>query len=799
MSQLLQFANETKQPQKRNVTTKETLHIMKDFNEQFNKYESIKHLAILLGKSQTGKSTMIAALLGIPLKETREGKIVKVSELSIGPKIGNGRVAQTQLPTAYKLDDRVCLLDTRGFHGCNIDIETDILSTLILEVNLRKCSNVSVLYLTEFGNYFDFSKLEADMLLVNDICEDMNLPVLFVANKCKEPLKYELKANKEPEETQITEIEKSLHGQFMEMYKEQMYEIQNKYFKELNLSDPSAQSDEKTLKVIHEKIETATGLEQANLEKCLKQLKILTILRKALEEGRFIFNDPVNSFSVDRLRGILRDERYFVHSNRLSLGRCTPESSMFLNSVSEMAIKLSWLVEAMIGRMHFPKNLASTKEACESFIRMLEQDSSKLSGNEMKLYDDLRKLDVESPELVETRIENEENSIKEIEKLIKDNNDLISSLDTDESVLYEKYHFEKKDGFFSSEIVVEKPVKVPGSMFKFIPENELTHADEDKLKPKIENGWFRGAFKAEKGIKKIIEPSVSLITQLLTFNPIISAIGSIGTKVVGHALNYFMPDRACACEGTIEFYAQSGDIPSNKQKIEQYRIKIFEMVKQAEKVRKNIDFLNDTKKKINNTKTMLEEAEMMKAVWQKRVEKVEEILRFCDECDKKYKESRKLIDQLYFFAKHYLPQTFVNRFKAGKSIPSTLKSFLPSSSAVPSISSSFDVCQEKESSFSAESSFLPCVCECKANEDEEEEQDLPLEQQVDEDKKILARFMVALEKLEETHKQQNTISLEFAGKFDPKEVEKSIDEIGKIYHQTAGCIGYFEQFKKCIF
>ncbi|KAH7823525.1 uncharacterized protein MONOS_11756 [Monocercomonoides exilis] len=971
MSQLLQFANETKQLQKRNFTTKDTFKMMRDFIKECKKCVFCKHLAIFLGKSGTGKSTMIDALLGIPLNETWDKKIVKVNESSEGPDIGDGKLAKTPFPEAYKLDDGYWLLDTRGFHGSDIDTETDIISTLILEVYLRVSTKVSVLYLSEFGNYYNFTNLKVDMLLVNDICEDMNLPVLFVANKCFR-LNVKQVSNKDPEEkkieqkNQIKQIEEYLFKQFDDMREDQMKKIKNKYFKQINLSDSDAQCDEKTFRTLIEKANASTGLETINLEKCLNHFKILYMLKKALDENRFIYYDAVNSYSVDRIKGIVRDEQYYVHSNRLSLGRCTPESSMFLNSVSEMAIKLSWLVEAMIGRMFFPKNMKSIKEGCENYVkeweqkydklsskernlhaelddyeqeiiklseverklnaelRELELNSRKLNEDEMKLNaeledkeqdfiqlsgdekklkdelehkkqdnikligdedrnnDELRNLDIENPELLDSRIKNEENSMREIERPLKSYYNQIESLDTDEPVLYDKYHFEKKSGFFSNEIVIEKPVKVPGSMFKFIPGNDYTHANENKLKPRIESGWFRGAFKAEKKTKEFLDKGISLLLQLLSFNQMLSVIGSVGAEVIDPIFKFFMPNKICACEGTIEFYAPSRDIPTNQQKIERCRIQISEILKQTQKAEKNIEILRQTKARLENTKARInetkaqleitkkkidetkakleitnhqfehakkllenaktklekvnaqlettkamingtkamienmktkieiteakiemtklkhEETKMMKEVWQKRVGKIEEFIQFCDECDKLYKENREMIEQLYLFAKLYLPKAFVNKCRTEKLMASTSSSFLPSSSVVPSMSSSFEGTQQKSSSL-AESSFLPCVCECKAIEEEEEkkeEQDIPLEQQVDENKKIFARFIVALEKLEETHKQQNDISLKIEEKYDAKLVERAVEECGRISNQTVGCMGYLEQFKK---
>ncbi|KAH7823539.1 uncharacterized protein MONOS_11631 [Monocercomonoides exilis] len=584
----------------------------------------------------------------------------------------------------------------------------------------------------------------------------------------------------------------------MEMYKGQMDEIKNKYFKQINLSDSDAQSDEKTIRILIEKANASTGLEKSNLVKCLNQLKILVVLKKALEEGRFIFNDPVNSYSVDRLKKILHDEQYYVHSNRLSLGRCTPKSFMFLNWTSEMAIKLSWLVEAMIGRMHFPKNLASTKEACESFIRMLEQDSCKLSSDETKLFDELRKLDVESPELVDSRIKNEERTIKNNREMINFSEKLIASLDTDDLVLYDKYHFDKKNDFFSNEIEIEKPINIPNSTFKFTPANEYTHADEDKLKPRIESGLFRGAFKAESKIHKMASSGLSYATTLIPSEKIKIVAGAVVFGLTSPLLKLLVPNKTCVCEGTIEFSAPSRDLPTNAQKIGKLKARVADMGEQIEKASNSIAFLQETKEKIKMAKSKLEEAEMMKDVWKKRVEKLEEILRFCEECDKIYEENRKKVDQLYLFTRQYLPQTFVNQLKAEKLMASTSSSLSPSSSAVPSTSSSFEGKQQKSSSSSAESSFLPSVCECKAIEEEEEEEDFSLVHQADEDKKILARFIVAMEKLEETHKKQKSVSLKFEGRYDPTEVGEAVDEIGNISDQTVGCIGYFEQFKKCI-
>ncbi|KAH7824812.1 uncharacterized protein MONOS_12545 [Monocercomonoides exilis] len=342
--------------------------------------ENNEYLVIILGKSRTGKSTMINALLETKLKEDCEGRIVKAEKSSVGPTISNG-LAYTKVTEAYRLTDLITLLEADNFFKYEIDKRIKICKALILDAYQRKTKKVMFVYLSEFDDYYNLWRFSEDMTLINQICEDMDLPVLFLANKCREHFAYRVKFSNENEKTQIDQIEENLHCKFLEMREYYMKEIEAKFFKDAKIHDET-----EMIKIL-EKAKNATGADKEGVEKGLNQLKLLVLLKKALDEKRFIYYDPVNRYSVERLRSMMNNISYYVDPDRVSFGCCSVESKCFLSFASEIANKLYWLVQAMKGRKQIPNILKETMHLCEYFALSAKELVAEMNTTEKENID----------------------------------------------------------------------------------------------------------------------------------------------------------------------------------------------------------------------------------------------------------------------------------------------------------------------------------------------------------------------------------------------------------------------------
>ncbi|KAH7819282.1 putative 50S ribosome-binding GTPase [Monocercomonoides exilis] len=659
MIHLLRHTDDSNQKHKGFSSLNGHLDILNGFNSSFEECSRNERLVIVVGKSCTGKSTLINALLGVKLEENEDGKMMKINELVKGPKIGNGIRSETQFAECFQLNGST-LLDPRGFVGSNIDIEGDILSALIMEANKRKAKKVMVIYLSEFDNYCNLSKMKDDAKFINKICDDIDLPIIFIANKCT--LRWAVRKDESGQlgDVMIEKIQNRLHKDFKKLYEDQLKDIRQKIFKNSDILTVM-----EMIGALEKNVIDAEVLKKANMEECLIQLKALYVLKSALDGGRLLYYDPLDFYSVERIKSMVHDENYFVQPNRVTLGGSTSESRDFLTTVSEIALVLGQLVTAMEGRRRVPAFLREVSNACGDFSFNCNQLLSAPNERMKKLENTLSKITIDT-ELSSNEIrKGEEANIDPYQKLKEEYELEIALLDSDEPVKYDSIEFYEHENYLMNERRIRREIEVPHTTYKFIPRNEYTFSDEGAQREGIEDGVFRAVYRA---------PDKFTVGQQLFFT--LTTLGVL----------YAFDNPRSECCGEVEFYAPSRDIPKNQEKMRRLRAKVQQLDEQMKKVQENVELLKELREELEECMEIIEKKKKEEERWNSDQLVLVECLEFCDECDKLWEDYQYILLLMYQFAANYVPEKFIA--KAKKEIASERSCFYHSSSSFASSSSS---------------------------------------------------------------------------------------------------------------
>ncbi|KAH7817592.1 uncharacterized protein MONOS_10335 [Monocercomonoides exilis] len=809
MSQLAEPINENLIEQRNYFSENDILYVLKEFNEKCKECGNSECLVIILGNDISTKNIFTSALLGKNTNEDTNEKCDKIKETSCGSNIGSGSRTESQIPEAFKLTNSLTLFNTKGFSGANADVMRDILSTLILETYRRKTKKELILYLSLYVNFCNLTRSYEDMQFANQLSEDMDLPILFIANKCEESLIYKPEFKSEKDENKIVKIEEALHKQFTKMSNTQMNELALKFFIQKKNSKFTSFSEEETIKTLQEKTRAETESEKEDIAKGMNEINGLIVMKKALDDNRMFYYDPNISFSVNRIKLMLNDTKYYVSPRRIPFGRFTPESYDFLNSVSEMAKKLYCLVGAMKGRQQFTTDLKEVLMACDHFI-FASRDLHKKKLEDMRAMNFImNKMNACSNNAQNLSIEEEEERIEKNQMKKEFYEKEIDELNTNEPVKYDTINFLKNDDVHSNKVIIEMPIKIPNTTFKFVPANEFTSWDDEEQEPGIVGNVFRGAFKAPSSPKEEDDKDDT------TFSVFVQRVYQTNSSV---------------CAGHVDLYAPKRDIPSNKKKILEWMANVKELDEQIAKSKANISFMQESKEKekdmMDNIKFMKEEEE----TWMIKRSILTESMAFCEECDKQWKLNQEMIDQLYLFAKCYLSTELISQFKEEeddddekekkseeknegddnkveekekveknegddnlvkkeekeKNEGDSIESSTASSSTSASASSS-----------STASDSVPSAFREPENERAKEENlfELHSKARLEENKKNLAKFAAAKEDMEKVCKDTNEIALMSYGEYDQKLVSEAVKEINSMWNRISKSYEYLKRFK----
>ncbi|KAH7816581.1 uncharacterized protein MONOS_5876 [Monocercomonoides exilis] len=548
---------------------------MDEFNERWNICEKFENLVFFFGKCQVGKSPLINRLRGMEMEEDEKGKLVAKTRLEKTAKMGDEIKAETVLPEAYDLNDKITLLDTRGFLGEEIDIAEDVLSSLILQFHHKYATKVMIIYITEFENYSSLTKAYADMEILNKKCNKKDIPILFLTNKCKE---YQImqkknfknmKENYQSEDTHedakmITkEAQDLLIKKIRKLEKDTIGKIVKKFSeisKDMTL--------EQIIETLLRKEKGATGKEAEEVRIGLKEMQIIYLWDKAITEGRLLYYDPTLACSVERIIEKIEDLNNYRDPCDVNLEFNSKYYNSFIDSITTMANKYYWLVLAMRGRQRITNILKDVANTCE----ILASETSKLCKD---IYVDVleidvsfRKMNFQPIDLLKINVKTEKVAIKRCDDEMRKYQEMISELDKDEPIIYETIIFYEHSCFLTNECRIYKKINVPKAMAKFIPGNEYTFNDEtDKLC--IKDGKLQGTFRAPRTGHRVAND----ILRYATFD--IASMFYNETSV---------------CKGTIELSAPMRDIPSNVQKIKECRIKMNLCEKQKNEYINNLFF-----------------------------------------------------------------------------------------------------------------------------------------------------------------------------------------------------------------
>jgi len=125
-----------------------------------------KHVIIIVGTTQVGKSTLINALRFGKLKKKAKGRGMFEYSLPDGvevPKddqedpdwceIGNGTGACTKYPCAHRFGDNI-VVDTRGFFDDRLEGHNDAVSSILMEMIVREAKSVKLVLLIRCSDLF---------------------------------------------------------------------------------------------------------------------------------------------------------------------------------------------------------------------------------------------------------------------------------------------------------------------------------------------------------------------------------------------------------------------------------------------------------------------------------------------------------------------------------------------------------------------------------------------------------------------------------------------------------------------
>ncbi|KAH7819963.1 uncharacterized protein MONOS_16588 [Monocercomonoides exilis] len=599
-------------------------------------------MAIVLGRSQVGKSTLINKLRGMKMEANDNGDLVVKTKLEKTAQMGSGVAAQTKIAEVYEWDKDILLLDTRGFLGGEVDVKEEIINSLILQFFQRNASKVMIVYISQYENYHNLTNAYDDMKCINEILKNKELPVVFVANKCNEFWLHKMQIQHKETSEIIEKVQGSLIGKFTVLEKTTVDKIEKK-FPEIK----AAQSLEQKIGILLQKAKGATGVQGEEIRRSLNQLQTLLVWKKAHANGRLIYYDPTLDGSEEPIKDEINNLDNYRSPNDVSLDQCN-SYHWFMEFASSMASKLYWLVLAMRGRKQIPDFQPQIFSACEDFAKDSEKLYSEVSDDVEELEDKLRNITFESEESIVTTIKNQENTIKQCNDDIVEYQKRINELDQPETVKFDTIEFCEFDNYASNEVVIERPINVPNATCFFTAGNKYTYNDKEEQEVCIKDGVLRGVFKAPKALRRALN--------------VVGAVMGFGIPTA------FLNDSS-VCEGKIDLFAPKRDIPSNRQKIQEYQIKVKECENRKEECGISIDTLkreldmvqkrNDRKKDEINTnekkkRDMEERIEYLKneeEKWINRSSRLQKCLEFCRECDEQWENNYKIIEQMYLFAK----------------------------------------------------------------------------------------------------------------------------------------------------
>ncbi|KAH7814771.1 uncharacterized protein MONOS_18420 [Monocercomonoides exilis] len=499
MSLIDHMADEKANGGKVKFSQEDFLYILKEFYKRCCNCGSGKNMAIVLGRSQVGKSTMINKLRGVEMEEDDNGDLVVKTKVEDMAKMGKGIEPETIIPESYGLNEKVILLDTRGFLGSEVDVKEEV----VTKGNIR--------------NYREGSR------------------------------KFDWKIYRTGKTT-VDKIEKK--------------------FPEIK----AAQSLEQIIGILLQKAKGATGVQGEEIRRSLNQLQTLLVWKKAHANGRLIYYDPTLDGSEEPIKDEIKNLNNYKSPNDVNLDRCTP----------------SYYCQE--GRVQVPNMLQEIIEACKDFAKDSEKLYSEVSDDVEELEDKLRNITFESEESIETKIKNQENTIRQCNDDVVEYQKRINELDQPETVKFDTIEFCEFDNYASNEVVIERPINVPNATCFFTAGNKYTYNDKEEQEVCIKDGVLRGVFKAPKALRHALN--------------VVGAVVGLGIPTA------FLNDSS-VCEGKIDLFAPKRDIPSNRQKIQEYQIKVKECENRKEECGISIDTLkreldmvqkrNDRKKDEINT------------------------------------------------------------------------------------------------------------------------------------------------------------------------------------------------------
>jgi hypothetical protein len=150
-----------------------------------------KNVALFVGQSQSGKSTTINALLGMPFQwkpilghpTSYEFCAIPVQGTFAG--IGTGAAAQTVIPAVYIGPSDFCLVDSRGAGeiGSDSDPAGILASGILTEMICRNAASVRIVVVSEYQSLENMNSICPFMEFLGTLLNDPTDSVLWLFNR----------------------------------------------------------------------------------------------------------------------------------------------------------------------------------------------------------------------------------------------------------------------------------------------------------------------------------------------------------------------------------------------------------------------------------------------------------------------------------------------------------------------------------------------------------------------------------------------------------------------------------------
>lgn len=350
-----------------------------------------KDLILIIGKTQTGKSTLINALLGVHFEEQEDETLAAVPPESIIAPVGSkqgGGVSCTKWPALYvSSTSNTGFLDTQGFFDMRGDREANIASSILMEMAINQAKSVKVVCLIKYSSIkdgmSDFHQIGEE---ISRIIRKDDAPIFFLFNRFQ-PSKVLIKKGffNWTEESQNLKIKEELKNCFKiiengseTIMKDGWKRVFNRA-KEMGIVSNNSNEDmnDDDINAIASNEELAKILDNdPEIKQINERMKYTTFLKKSFDNEYYGYIDPTSEFSI---QNCLNDLSNFPEIDQSSTAFNDFNSDrIYFNQILHKRIENDNLyLKQLIFSLQYPEDLIEA--LIQQLTHNIEEHNSRLS------------------------------------------------------------------------------------------------------------------------------------------------------------------------------------------------------------------------------------------------------------------------------------------------------------------------------------------------------------------------------------------------------------------------------------